>query len=87
MQQCQTAASTTTSEAVKAKLVDILRHMQVLLDTSVQTKVDYDTVVDGMRVFLTLCSSINMSGSQAFTPNPVDRDMAMNAFQILTVAT
>ena len=40
-----------------------------------------------MRVFLTLWSAGNPAGSQEFIPNPVDRAMVINSFQILTAAT
>ena len=40
-----------------------------------------------MRVLFTLWYAENPDGSQSFIPNPVDRDMVINAFQILTVAT
>ena len=87
VQHFQTIASTTTSEAVKAESVDILQQIQGILDPSVRPKVDYDEAVDNMRVFTTLWSAGNPAGSQSFIPNLVDKDMVMNAFQILTVAT
>ena len=68
-------------------MVDILRWVRVLLNPSVRPKVHYDEAVDEMIVFLTLWSTGNTAFSQAFTPNPVDRDMVMNPFQILTAAT
>ena len=40
-----------------------------------------------MIVLLTLWYTENQAGSQAFIPNPVDRDMLMNVFQIFITAT
>ena len=85
--QCQTAASTTTSEATKAGSIGILQRMQVLLDLYVQNKVEYDVSADNMRVLLTLWSDVNPAGIQELILNPVDRYMAISAFQILTYAT
>ena len=69
--QCYTTASTTTPEAVKAELVDILRWMQVILDTYIQPKIDYDKSIDDTRVFFALCSASNPSVSQVFILNSV----------------
>lgn len=83
---CQDVAERASSKAIKAEAPSIIAKMRCLLDSEVRNEVDYVEAIADISVIRVCWQSGNPVGRRAFIPTPEDRDMAVNALQILSCA-